>query len=245
MNSDMFSLIKVGNQLFLQIFNIYNLHYLVLLFLPVLYIFLNKSRFTFFLNLIPFLPLLLINLISDYNPMKEIGFQYSLFFVPFISVSIQESLSPRLIQGIFNYPKWFQIRASYLIIFWSVLTFLNFSLKYYLVPFHNDYYSSEARREAISLIKDSSAVLTHYDLAPHLSRRKYIQIFNREKNYNLENFDEILLDMEKRPGGKKYNHLYNDKIYNYLESDNKWVKVYEKNFIVLFKKIKFLNRGGS
>ena len=236
MNFDMFSLIRVGNQLFLLIFNISNLEYLVLLVLPVLYIFLNKNRLIFFLNLIPFLPLLLINLVSDSYPMKNLVHQYSLFFVPFISVSIQESLSPRLIQGIFNYPKWFQIRASYLIIFWSVLTFLIFSrFSNYLGPFHNHLPSLEARREAISLIKDSSAVLTTNDLVPHLSRRKYIQFTNAEEKYNLENFDEILLDRE-RPGWKS-NFLYIDKIYNYLESDNKWVKVYEKNFIVLFKRL--------
>ena len=233
---DIFSLIKISNQLFLQIFNVSNLEYLVLLALPVLYLLLNKNRLTFFLNLIPFSPLLLINLISDSYPMKNLVHQYSLFFVPFIAVSIQESLSPRLNKGIFNYPKWFQIRAPYLIIFWSVLTFLIFSrLSFYLGPFHNHFASSDARREAISLVKDSSAVLTTDDLVPHLSRRKYIKFTNSEEDYDLENFDEILLDREK-PGWKS-NFMYIEKIYKDLESDNKWIKVYEKNFIVLFKKI--------
>ena len=196
----------------------------------------NKHRFTFFSNIIPFLPILLLNLVSDSYPMKNLVHQYSLFIVPFLAVSVQESLSPILIQGIFNYPKWFQIRASYLIIFWSVLTFLIFSrFTYYFGPFHNHFDSSEARREAISLVKDSSSVLTTNDLVPHLSRRKYIKFTDFREEYNLENFDEILL-YKKRPGWQS-NHLYIDNISNILESTNKWEKVYEKNFIVLFKRL--------
>tara|TARA_A100001388_G_scaffold277195_1_gene267307 strand:- start:120 stop:1565 length:1446 start_codon:yes stop_codon:yes gene_type:complete len=235
---NIFTLIKICNQLFLQIFSLSNLEYIILLCLPVLYLFFSKSRLAFFSNLIPFLPLLLLNLVSNSYPMKNLVHQYSLFFVPFIAVSIQESLSPRLIQGFLNYPKWFQIRAPYLIIFWSVLTFLVFSrFSYYLGPFHNHFSSLEARREAISFIKDSSAVLTTNDLVPHLSRRKYIKFTDSEKEYNLDNFDEILLDTEK-PGWKS-NHLYVDNIYKYLESSNEWEKVYEKNFISLFKKFNY------
>ena len=235
---DIFSLIKIFNQLFLQIFNLSNLEYLVLLVLPVLYLFLSKKRLVFFLNLIPFLPLLLLNLVSNSYPMKNLVHQYSLFFVPFIAVSIQESLSPRLIYGFFNYPKWFQIRSTYLIIFWSILTFLIFSrFSYYLGPFHNHFASLDARREAIALIKDSSAVLTTNDLVPHLSRRKYIKFTDSREKYNLENFDEILLDRE-RPGWQS-NHLYIDNIYNYLESSNKWEKIYEKNFITLFQRFNY------
>ncbi len=235
---DLFTLIKISNQLFLQILSFSNLEYIFLLCLPVLYLFFSKSRFTFFSNLIPFLPLFLLNLVSNSYSMKNIVHQYSLFFVPFIAVSIQESLSPRLIQGFVNYPKWFQIRASYLIIFWSVLTFLIFSrFSFYLGPFHNHFTSSDARREAISLVKDASAVLTTNDLVPHLSRRKYIKFTDSEKEYNLESFDEILLDTDK-PGWRS-NHLYVDKIYDYLESSNEWGKVYEKNFIALFKKLNY------
>ena len=235
---NIFSVIKIVYQLFWQFFSISNLEYIVLLILPVLYIFFNKNRLNFFSNIIPFLPILLLNLISDSYPMKNLIHQYSLFIVPFLSVSIQESLSPILIQGIFNYPKWFQVRAPYLIIFWSVLTFLIFSrFTYYFGPFHTHFPSLEARREAILLVKDSSSVLTTNDLVPHLSRRKNIKFTDSREEYNLENFDEILLDIE-RPGWQS-NFLYVDKIYKYLESNSIWEKVYEKNYIVLFKKNDF------
>ena len=50
---------------------------------------------------------------------------------------------------------------------------------------------------------------------------------------NLENFDEILLDKEK-PGWQS-NHLYIDSISKYIESTNKWEKVYEKNYQLAWK----------
>ena len=233
---NIFSLIKIGYQLFLQLFSVCNLEYLLLLVIPVLYIFLNKNRFYFFSNIIPFLPILILNLLSDSYPMKDLVHQYSLFIVPFLAVSIQESLSPILVQGILNYPKWFQFRAPFLIIFWSVLTFIIFSrFTFFFGPFHKHFASLDARREAISLIKKSSSVLTNNDLVPHLSRRKYIKFTDSREEYNLENFDEILLDREI-PGWQS-NFLFIEKIYKYLESTDKWEKVYEKNFIVLFKKL--------
>ncbi len=233
LNIDLFSLMKIIYQLFLQLFSISNLEYLILLFLPIIYILLNKKCLIIFSNFIPFIPLLFVNLISDSYPMKNLVHQYSLFIVPFLAVSIQESLSPALIQGVLNYPKWFQLRGNYFIIFWSILTFLIFSrFTYYLGPFHSYFESSAARREAISLVKDTSSVLTTNDLVPHLSRRRFIKFLNSEEEYNFKNFDEILLDMEK-PGWKS-NSEFVDKIYQELESNKNWDKIFEKNNIVLF-----------
>ena len=235
LNLDIFSSIKIVSQLFLQLFTLSNLEYFILLILPVFYIIFNRKRLIIFSNLIPFLPLLLLNLIADSFSMKNLVHQYSLFIVPFLAVSIQESLSIGLNQGLFNYPKWFQPRAPYIIIFWSVLTFLIFSrFTNYFGPFHSNFQSSEARREAISLINKSSSVLTTNDLVPHLSKRKNIKFTNAEEEYNLETFDEILLDI-KKPGWKSSSE-YTNKIIKYLENKNNWFIRYEKDFIILFKK---------
>ena len=228
LNTDLFPSMKIISQLFLQLFSVSNIEYLILLFLPVIYLLFNKKRLIIFSNLIPFLPLLFVNLISDSFSMKNLVHQYSLFIVPFLAVSIQESLSPVSIQGLQNYPKWFQLRGNYFIVFWSIATFLIFSrLTYYFGPFHSHFESSIARREAISIVKDTSSVLTTNDLVPHLSRRKDIKFLNSEEIYNYNNFDEILLD-RKKPGWKSNSELI-DNIYKKLESNINWGKIYEKN----------------
>ena len=93
-------MVETISQLFIQIFSVSNLEYLLLLILPFIYIILNKKRLKFLLNFIPFSPLIILNLISDSYPMKNLVHQYSLFIVPFIAVSIQESLSPILVEGL-------------------------------------------------------------------------------------------------------------------------------------------------
>ena len=118
LNIDLISSMKIISQLIFQLFSIANLEYLILLILPIFYLLFNKKRLIIFSNLIPFIPLLFVNLISDSFPMKNLVNQYSLFIVPFLAVSIQESFSPTLIQGVLNYPKWFQLKGSYFIIFW-------------------------------------------------------------------------------------------------------------------------------
>tara|TARA_B100000212_G_scaffold316636_1_gene271694 strand:+ start:547 stop:2004 length:1458 start_codon:yes stop_codon:yes gene_type:complete len=233
LNTELFSSMKIIHQLFLQLFSLSNIEYVILLLLPIVYLLFNKKRLVIFSNLIPFLPLLFVNLISDSYPMKNLVNQYSLFIVPFLAVSIQESLSPVSIQGFLNYPKWFQLRGNYFIIFWSILTFLIFSrFTNYFGPFYSHFESLMARREAISLVKDTSSVLTTNDLVPHLSRRKDIKFLNSEEIYNYDIFDAILID-RKKPGWKS-NPEFIDNIYEKLESKNNWGKIYEKNNIVLF-----------
>ena len=181
---------------------------------------------------------MLLNLISSSYPMKNLVHQYSLFIVPFIAISIQESLSKSLVFGINNYPKWFQKRSSKIIIFWSILTFMIFSrFTYLLGPYHNHFESSNARREAISLVNKNSSVLTTNDLAPHLSKRKNIQFTNSNLKYNLENFDEILLDLEK-PGWQS-NKEFVKKIQDEINLKKLWFKKYEKDNIILFEKLNF------
>ena len=234
---DISTLIQIISQVFVQIFSISNLEYLFLLIFPFIYILLNKKRLKFLFNFIPFTPLIFLNLISNSYPMKNLVHQYSLFIVPFIAVSIQESLSPKLIEGIKNYPKWFQKRSSKFIFFWSLVTFLIFSrFTFFFGPFHNHFESAASRREAIGMIKNNSSILTTNDLVPHLSKRKNIKFTDSKINYNLDEFDEILLDL-KEPGWQS-NKDFVDEIYKNLIANNRWSQKYEKDNIILFEKIK-------
>ena len=73
------NLVETISQLFIQLFSVSNIEYLILLILPIFYLLFNKKRLIIFSNLIPFLPLLFVNLISDSFPMKNLIHQYSLF----------------------------------------------------------------------------------------------------------------------------------------------------------------------
>ena len=229
---DINSLSAVIMRLSIQLFNISNLEYLLLLTLPVVYLLLHRDRFKLLSNLIPFSPLLFLNLVSNISPMKDVVHQYSLFIVPFLSVSVIETLGSSS-TGLVQYPVWFKAKAPKIIILWSIFTFLIFSrFTFFFGHFHTHFDSFRSRKEAISMIRPSSSILTTNDLVPHLSRRKSINFTDSELIINFNNFDEILLD-RKKPGWKSSLNYVNN-IYSKLNSSNLWNKRYEKDGIVLF-----------
>ena len=102
-------------------------------------------------------------------------------------------------------------------------------------PYHNNFKSLNARREAISLINESSSVLTTNDLVPHLSKRKKIKFTDANVEYKIDEFDEILLDL-KNPGWQS-NKLFVEEIQKKINLEKLWFKKYEKDNIILFKKL--------
>jgi len=231
---DFISFFSIISRLFIQLFNIANLEYLLLLFLPVIYLLLHKNRLNLLINLIPFSPILFLNLVSTISPMKDLVHQYSLFIVPFLSVSTIETMGPT-INGIIKYPIWFRNKAQKIIIFWSIFTFIIFSrFSFFFGEFHTHFDSLLSRQEAISMIKSSSAVLTTNDLIPHLSRRRSIKLTDSNSNIDFNEFDEVLLDL-KNPGWRS-NVNYAKNIYSKLDFSDLWNKRYENNSIVLFSK---------
>lgn len=75
--------IVVVRQLLTQIFSLSSVEYLVLLMLPVLYVLLHRQVRRLFSGLIPFVPLLLLNLAASRPSLKDLVNHYSLFLVPF------------------------------------------------------------------------------------------------------------------------------------------------------------------
>jgi len=217
-----------------QLLTIENIGYLFLLLIPVIYICFYKERKQILFNLFPFTPLLFLNLISSISPMKDLVHQYSLFLVPFVASEVQMSLI-NLDNGIGVYPQWFSKRASRIVLIWSILTFMIFSrITFFFGPFQDRFDTVDARREAISKISTQSAVLTSNDLIPHLSRRKIIELTSSDKLDKLDNFDEVLLDI-KHPGWKSNIELVNSMIKK-LETNQNWIKKFEKGSVILFEK---------
>ena len=218
-----------------QILTIENIGYLFLLLIPVLYICFYKERKNALFNLFPFAPLLFLNLISSISPMKDLVHQYSLFLVPFIASEVQMSLI-NIENGIRVYPQWFSKRASKIILIWSILTFMTLSrVTFFFGPFQNRFDTIYARREAISKVDTQSAVLTSNDLIPHLSRRKIIALITSDKIDKIDNFDEVLLDRNNT--GWNSNIEIIDSMIDKLETNPKWFKKFEKDSVILFKKL--------
>ncbi len=220
-------------QLLSQFFSLSNLTYLILLLLPVIYLLFHSKRIKIFTNLLPFLPLLLLNLFSSQSSLKDLVHQYSLFLVPFLAIEVQKTLSTRN-SGIKGYPIWMHRRGATFILAWTVLMFIILSrFTFYFGNFQGRFDTAKERREAISIVGPEVSLLTSNDLAPHLSRREKIYLISEETFPKIDSFDEVLLD-KNHPGWNSSSGLI-EKISDRLEKDSSWSVKFREGKVVLFQ----------
>jgi uncharacterized membrane protein len=191
----------VIRQLLLQGLSLASLEYVLLLLLPVLYVFLRAHHGRFFSTLLPFLPLLILNLAAARPAMKDLVHHYSLFLVPFLALAVQQTLVPGL-KGLAAYPRWLHGKVPLLVVGWSFLFFLLFSrITFFIRGFHEHWDHLGSMREAVALVRPDSALLVSNNMAPHLSHRQRLSILSPKELHRLNRYDQILID-RRHPGFK-------------------------------------------
>lgn len=184
-----------------HVLSLENLVYLLLLLVPVLYVLLHRLRGRFFIGLLPFLPLLLLNLAAEQASLKDLVHHYSLFLVPFLAAGVQQTLAPG-VEGLGGYGAWQRPRLLMLVLAWTVLSFVVFSrLSFFAGPFQQRLDTLPQVREAMTFIRPQAALLTTNDIAPHLARRPVIAITAKRELKRLDRYDQVLLDI-RHPGWK-------------------------------------------
>jgi uncharacterized membrane protein len=170
-----------------KIFTIPNLEYLALLLSPIIWG-LSPYHLT---PLVGAIPTFLMNLITDYQPQKDLIHQYSLPAIPFLLLAVISSLAAG--RG------WIQNRRG--IILWSLVAFIALAKFGY---FGSKYLESidtwQATREAISQIKTKGGILVPAQVAPHLTHRSIVKLTTEGSELaNLTEFDYVLLNL-RHPG---------------------------------------------
>jgi uncharacterized membrane protein len=146
-----------------KLLSLKNLEYLILLFAPVAWGLAPESLSA----LIPALPALILNLITDYAPQKNLTQQYSVPILPFLILAVITSYA--LGRTWLKRPKW--------IITWSIIAFLALAKYGYFGSLYLDKLDTwQATRTALSQIQTQGGVLTTSNVAPHLTHRKLIKL---------------------------------------------------------------------
>jgi len=211
------------NLVIIQFFTMQNLYYLSYLFLPVVWALSRKS----YLNLIPAIPVLALNLLTDYPAQKDLVHHYSTPVIPFLMLTVISSLEQN--------SSW--LKKSKYIILWSIVSFLIFAKYTYF--FNSVYLGSldnwKETRNAITLIKDSKPVLTWTEAVPQLSERQNITMAITEyKQYHLQEFNHILLNL-RYPGWLSSKETVKNLI-SEIKKEPNFKLTYNKNDIFLFQK---------
>lgn len=156
------------------------LFYYLLLILPVI-IGLSWEQAA---TMIPALPMLLLNILSDFSAQRDLIHHYSLPIFPFIFVWLIYSLEPRQYKR-----QWLK---PHLLIIWGVIMF--FALAKYGY-FGSRYLSGLSNinsvRTAVSLVSTQESVFATTHIAPHLSHRKIIKVINKNSDIDSINSNEF------------------------------------------------------
>ncbi len=169
------------------------LFYYLLLILPVI-IGLSWRQIAIML---PALPMLLLNILSDFSAQRDLIHHYSLPIFPFILIWLIRSLSHYQQQ---HKRRWLNSR---LLIIWAAIIFLALAkYDYFLTRYLSGLSNIKSVRAAVDLVQPQERVLSTTHIGPHLSHRPILNIIN--KNLDLEHsnanaFDSIILDLQ-HPG---------------------------------------------
>lgn len=199
--------------------------YCFLLILPVILGLHWRQIFT----IMPALPMLLLNIISDYWAQRDLIHHYSLPIFPFIILWLVYSIREYQQD---HKRRWLKPR---LLIVWSMIAFLllakyEFFITRYLtsLPNINSLYT------AVNLVKTSDSVLTTSKIAPHLSQRQVIKLANPNLETYSEsdvNFKYIVLDLLDLEKNTKFQGLVNQ-----LQNNPAFKLTYSQNQVYLFTK---------
>jgi uncharacterized membrane protein len=217
------NLIFKPNILFSRIFTLENLGYLILLTIPVIWG-LSLQHLT---PLVPALPALLLNLLTDYSPQKDLTHQYSLTILPFLLLAVITSLA--------NNKSW--IKSSKIIIIWSLITFLVLGkYGYFFGRYWENWDNLAAMHESIHLVKTQDSLLTSPTIAPHLSQRVKVKLAIKDAEpIDPQNFTYILLN-ERHPGWENSEETVRNLV-NQLKQNSDFKTIYQRDDVWLFQKI--------
>lgn len=166
-----------------KVFTLANLEYLCLLLVPIIW---GLSP-QFLTPLVGAIPTLAMNLITDYQPQKDLVHQYSLPALPFLLVAVIATLAAG--KG------WLRNRRG--IILWSLVSFFALAKFGYFGSRYLDSLDTWlATREAVAQVETQGSVLTASQIAPHLTHRPVVKLaIKGTESTNLSEFEYVLLNL--------------------------------------------------
>jgi uncharacterized membrane protein len=205
-----------------RIFTLSNLEYLCLLLAPIIWG-LSLQHLT---PLVGAIPTLAINLITDYQPQKDLIHQYSLPALPFLLLAVISTLAAG--KG------WLQNRRG--IILWALVAFLALAKFGY---FGSKYLASldtrQAMQQAIAQINTKGSVLVPAQVAPHVTHRPVVSLVVKgSESTDLAQFEYVLLNL-RHPGWESNQQVVSS-LLSRIKSTPIFKLIYQRDDVYLFRK---------
>jgi uncharacterized membrane protein len=205
-----------------QLFTTANFVYLLLLVAPVLWGIWGRAWGL----LIPAMPALFINLITDYYPQKNLVFHYALPIFPFLLLMVMT----HWYQGStwLKRPRW--------IILWATIAFLALGkYTFFLGPYWQHWDDLADLQTAVRLVHPGDRLLTAPHIAPHLSHRAELHLAIRDDApFDLAQLDSILL--QTNHAGWPESEGTVSELRQQLEKSPQFDSVYQGDNVVLYRR---------
>ncbi len=240
-----------------KIFSVDTIRYIFLLFLPVIWgIFLlisrNKLVLSSLIPLIPAMPTILLNVLSEVSFQRSFNYQYSLPAMPFLLLALisalatasttensQKSQKKSWIVRL-NIPQ-FQMQLPIpnfqlpqIIICWSVLIFLFLGNLEDLSLYFQTIDNWQPTKAAISQVKTKGGVLTDNRLAPHFTHRPMVKLLNQTEPDNLDEFDYVVLNLRHPwPDTQEAGIILSKN----LPNNQEWQLNYQQDDVLVFQRV--------
>jgi uncharacterized membrane protein len=220
---EIFTNLFVKPNLFLsKFFSLDSLIYLLLLFVPVIWCFKYVDKTLLLITV----PTIMTNILSTDPQQRYLSNHYPLPVLPILIVMVISSINKFTSQK-----KW-----RYLfIVFWISLTFITMSrLNLFIGEYLQFLDTWQANNEAIALVKTQGSILTTHEIAPHVTHRPQVKLAFSDLNYNLEEFDYILLNT--RHAGWRSDRSYALSLVDQAKKSPSLKLKYQKDDVYLFSK---------
>ncbi|MDY6806420.1 MAG: DUF2079 domain-containing protein [Cyanobacteriota bacterium] len=220
--------------------------YLLLVILPVIWGLVpggKLPKIANFIPLIPAIPTLFLNILSDVSFQRSLDYQYSLPVVPFLlltvilllrqtdKISVLAELKLPKLKWQLSIPNY---RSPKVIILWSVVVLLLLVNLSAFSAASRSLDTVRATKEAIATVKTKGGVLTDNKLAPHLSHRETVKLLNQTDPENLEEFDYVVLNLRHPwPDTVEQGIILAERLNNSYQ----WKISYQKDDVVVFERV--------
>lgn len=206
---------------FQRLLSLESLKYLALLFLPLLW---GLSR-RCLPALIPILPQLLLNLLSDADAQRSLVHQYSVPILPFLILAVIATLTG-------GGGGW--LRSPRSILVWAAVGFLTLAKPgYFWSRYLMELDTLAASREAVAQVTTDGGVFATSKIAPHLAHRRLIkQTITGMSVEDVTQFDYVILN--RRHPGDGADRDFIDSLLARLEGSADFRKTYQRGEVFVF-----------
>lgn len=228
-----------------RLFSMPTLDYFYKLSLPVIW-WISPQ---FLVCLVPALPTLLINSLSDVSLQRSLAFQYSLPVIPFLFLGVIFSLNHQswmLAKGMINLWRKIRIQSSdsgsksgfpsrlpQMILLWSLLIFFCYGKYGRFWGYLQTSDTWKASEAAVAQVEPFASVLTDNYLSPHLTHRANLKLLSQvSPETDWLEFDYIVLNLQHPWPDTETTGI---SLVQQLENNPEFKVTYQNNDVMVFK----------